>query len=129
MARSDMAKASPLAEYLASAPSDGVDAAFVAYLASLESIGAVDPDVARSIVSELADQRGNLKMIASENYSSLAVQLAQGNLFTDKYAEGYPFHRFYAGCDNVDAVESMAAELAVRILRRRPCIHAASLRG
>ncbi len=110
-----MAKASPLAEYLASAPSDGVDASFVAYLASLESISAVDPDVARSIVSELADQRGNLKMIASENYSSLAVQLAQGNLFTDKYAEGYPFHRFYAGCENVDAVESLAADLAVQI--------------
>ena len=110
-----MAKESPLAEYLASAPPDGVDAPFVAYLASLESISAVDPDVARSIVSELADQRGNLKMIASENYSSLAVQLAQGNLFTDKYAEGYPFHRFYAGCDNVDAVESLAAELAVEI--------------
>ena len=110
-----MAKESPLAEYLASAPPDGVDATFVAYLASLQSISAVDPGVARSIVSEIADQRGNLKMIASENYSSLAVQLAQGNLFTDKYAEGYPFHRFYAGCDNVDAVESLAAELAVEI--------------
>ncbi len=110
-----MAKDSPLAEYLASTPPGGVDASFVAYLASLQSISEVDPGVARSIVSEIADQRGNLKMIASENYSSLAVQLAQGNLFTDKYAEGYPFHRFYAGCDNVDAVESLAAELAVGI--------------
>jgi len=110
-----MAKDSPLAEYLASAPSEGVDASFVAYLASLQSISEIAPGVARSIVSEIADQRGNLKMIASENYSSLAVQLAQGNLFTDKYAEGYPFHRFYAGCDNVDAVESLAAELAVEI--------------
>ena len=54
-------------------------------------------------------------MIASENYSSLAVQLAQGNLFTDKYAEGYPYHRFYAGCDNVDTVESLAADLACGI--------------
>ena len=51
-------------------------------------------------------------MIASENYSSLAVQLAMGNLFTDKYAEGYPYHRFYAGCENVDAVEGRAVELA-----------------
>ena len=110
-----MAKDSPLAEYLASATPGGVDASFVAYLASLQSISEVAPGVARSIVSEIADQRGNLKMIASENYSSLAVQLAQGNLFTDKYAEGYPFHRFYAGCDNVDAVESLAAELAVEI--------------
>jgi len=55
-------------------------------------------------VRELEDQRRNLKMIASENYCSLAVQLAQGNLFTDKYAEGIPNRRFYAGCDNVDDV-------------------------
>lgn len=68
--------------------------------------------MASAIASELADQRSNLKLIASENYSSLATQLAQGNLFTDKYAEGYPLHRFYAGCDNVDAVEPEAAELA-----------------
>ena len=111
-----MVKASPLAKYLAAA-SDGAppDSGFVAYLAGLESIGAAAPEVARSIVSELADQRRNLKMIASENYSSLAVQLAQGNLLTDKYAEGYPFHRFYAGCENVDAVESRAADLAREI--------------
>ena len=108
---------SPLAEYLASSGSDGAspDAGFVAYLAALQSVAAAAPEVARSIVAELADQRRNLKMIASENYSSLAVQLAQGNLFTDKYAEGYPFHRFYAGCENVDAVESRAAELAKEI--------------
>ena len=72
----------PLAAYLAEATNAGKtpDAAirFVGYLASLERVGSVSPDVARAIVSELADQRGNLKMIASENYSSLAVQLAQG---------------------------------------------------
>ena len=66
----------PLAGYLSSHASVP-DAGFVAYLAALENISAVLPDVARSIVSELADQRSNLKMIASENYSSLAVQLAQ----------------------------------------------------
>ena len=90
---------SPLAVYLAETASSGrtPSAGFVGYLASLERVGSVSPEVARAIVSELADQRGNLKMIASENYSSLAVQLAQGNLFTDKYAEGVPEHRFYAG--------------------------------
>lgn len=112
-----MTDPSPLAGYLsrAAAGGDALDAGFIAYLASLQQIATVSPDVARSIVAELADQRGNLKMIASENFSSLAVQLAQANLLTDKYAEGYPFHRFYAGCDNVDAVESLAASLAVEI--------------
>src|SRR6185312_2146082 len=61
---------------------------------------------------ELADQRSNVKLIASENYSSLAVQQAMGNLLTDKYAEGYPWHRFYAGCDNVDAIEEHGGKLA-----------------
>jgi glycine hydroxymethyltransferase len=109
-----MSPLSPLAGYLQNTASSGQtpDPGFAAYLASLELIGKVLPEVARAIVSELADQRANLKMIASENYSSLAVQLAQGNLFTDKYAEGYPFHRYYAGCDNVDTVESLAADLA-----------------
>ncbi len=103
-----------MAAYLAEAVSSGKPPSpgFVAYLASLERIGAVSPEVARAIVSEVADQRRNLKMIASENYSSLAVQLAQGNLLTDKYAEGVPRHRFYAGCDNVDAIEERAAALA-----------------
>lgn len=104
----------PLNTYLAesAACNKQPDPGFVAYLASLQQINTVAPEVARAIVSELADQRANLKMIASENYCSLAVQLAQGNLFTDKYAEGYPFHRFYAGCDNVDIVESLAASTA-----------------
>ena len=103
---------SPLATYLAESVGKDVDAGFIAYLASLEKVYAVLPDVARSIIQELADQRANLKMIASENYSSLSTQLATGNLLTDKYAEGIPDHRFYAGCDNVDAIESKAAQLA-----------------
>ena len=109
-----MSPPSPLAGYLKDTSTSGKapDPGFTAYLASLEQISKVSPEVAKAIVSELADQRANLKMIASENYSSLAVQLAQGNLFTDKYAEGVPYHRFYAGCDNVDTVESLAADLA-----------------
>ena len=86
-----------------------------AYYAALDAVAAGSPGVAASIVHELADQRHYLKLIASENYCSLAVQLAQGNLLTDKYAEGNPGHRFYAGCDNVDAIESEAAALACEL--------------
>ncbi len=110
-----MTDSSPLATYLSEINGKPVDAGFVAYLASLEQVSKVAPEVAKAIVAELADQRGSLKMIASENFSSLAVQLAQGNLFTDKYAEGYPYHRFYAGCDNVDEVEGRAVELAKEV--------------
>jgi len=70
-------------------------------IASLESVAKVNPAIARSIVNELANQRGHLKLIASENYSSLATQQAMGNWLTDKYAEGVPFARFYQGCENV----------------------------
>jgi glycine hydroxymethyltransferase len=87
-------------------------AAAAAYYGALDAVAAGSPGIASAIVRELADQRHNLKLIASENFSSLAVQLAHGNLLTDKYAEGYPGHRFYAGCDNVDAIESEAAALA-----------------
>jgi glycine hydroxymethyltransferase len=104
---------SPLARYLADTPAP--NSGMVAYLASLETVAQVSPDVARTIVAELTDQRSYLKMIASENYCSLATQLAMGNLFTDKYAEGIPDHRFYAGCDNVDDVESRAAKLACEL--------------
>ena len=109
-----MPTASPLAEYIvqATASGSGLNTGFVACLASLEHIRSVSSEVASAVVQELDDQSNSLKMIASENYSSLAVQLAMGNLFTDKYAEGYPYHRFYAGCDNVDAVEARAVELA-----------------
>jgi glycine hydroxymethyltransferase len=85
---------------------------FLAYLANLECVARVAPAVARSIVQELADQRHNIKMIASENFSSLATQCAMANLLTDKYAEGIPHHRFYAGCDNVDSLEDLANQRA-----------------
>lgn len=103
-----------LSSYLSKHAND-LSAPAAAYFASLDSIGAGSPKITAAIVSELRDQRRSLKLIASENYSSLAVQLAQGNLFTDKYAEGYPHHRFYAGCENVDTVESEAAQLACEL--------------
>jgi len=101
-----------LTRYLDSLNGTPPHSAAAAFYASLDHINTISPTIGAAIVKELSDQRRNLKLIASENYSSLATQLACGNLFTDKYAEGYPQHRFYAGCDNVDAVESEAADLA-----------------
>jgi glycine hydroxymethyltransferase len=97
-----------LRKYLDDTPREKQSTAAIAYLASLDHIESAYPIIANAIVQELKDQRAYLKLIASENYSSLAVQLAMGNLLTDKYAEGYPQHRFYAGCDNVDTVEMEA---------------------
>lgn len=113
--------ASALTRYLQGRNPETVDNAFLAYLANLCQVKSVVPGVAQSIVRELADQRSNLKLIASENYCSLATQLAMGNLLTDKYAEGFPLHRFYAGCANVDAVEALAVEQARKLFR---CDHA-----
>ena len=97
-----------LRQYLSATPADRVDASAAAFYAGLDTVGAIAPEIAASIVQELADQRRNIKLIASENYSSLATQCAMGNLLTDKYAEGIPHHRFYAGCDNVDSIEDLA---------------------
>lgn len=97
-----------LERYLSQTPADKRSSAAIAYLASLDHIRKTSPTVANAIEQELRDQRAYLKLIASENYCSLAVQLAMGNLLTDKYAEGFVQHRFYAGCDNVDTVEAEA---------------------
>jgi glycine hydroxymethyltransferase len=80
-----------------------------AYLAALEVISSAEPDVAAAIGDELSAQRRQLKLIASENYASPAVLLAMGNWLSDKYAEGVPGRRMYAGCEVVDRVEELAA--------------------
>jgi glycine hydroxymethyltransferase len=85
------------------------DPAGTAYRAALEVVAAAEPDVAAAIAGELASQRRQLKLIASENYASPAVLLAMGNWLSDKYAEGTVGQRFYAGCEVVDRVESLAA--------------------
>jgi glycine hydroxymethyltransferase len=85
------------------------DPASAAYAASLEVIAAAAPDVASAITDELASQRRQLKLIASENYASPAVLLAMGNWLSDKYAEGTIGRRMYAGCEQVDRVEEIAA--------------------
>ncbi len=101
---------SRLRQYLSTTPADRQHPETIAYLASLDVVEKVSPGVSAHVIQELRDQRSYLKLIASENYCSPAVQLAMGNLLTDKYAEGYSHHRFYAGCGNVDAIETEAAE-------------------
>jgi glycine hydroxymethyltransferase len=108
-------KMSYLKKYLSKVPESLQTSAAIAYMASLDAIGVDSPEIVQSIVKELHDQRTHLKLIASENFSSLPVQLAMGNLLTDKYSEGYPGHRFYAGCENVDALEGEAVLLAKKI--------------
>jgi len=71
-----------------------------------------DPQVYGAILSELERQRYHLELIASENIVSAAVLEAQGSIFTNKYAEGYPSKRYYGGCDYADAVENLAIERA-----------------
>jgi glycine hydroxymethyltransferase len=83
-----------------------------AFNAAIEAVRAVEPRIADAIGAELAAQRESLKLIASENYASPATLLAMGNWLSDKYAEGTIGRRFYAGCQQVDAVESVAAEHA-----------------
>ena len=83
-----------------------------AYRQILEVMASVEPRIAEATRQELTDQRGSLKLIASENYASPAVLLTMGTWLSDKYAEGTVGHRFYAGCQNVDTVESVAAEHA-----------------
>jgi glycine hydroxymethyltransferase len=106
---------SPVASYLASTSPDKVDTGLLAYLCNLEETARSAPEIARSVVRELENQRNRVKLIASENYCSLAVQLSMGNLLTDKYAEGMPGHRFYAGNENVDAIESLAQAEACKV--------------
>jgi glycine hydroxymethyltransferase len=84
----------------------------VAYRSALDVIAGAEPQVAACIVDELAAQRRQLKLIASENYASPAVLLAMGNWLSDKYAEGVPGRRMYAGCEVVDRVETLAADHA-----------------
>ena len=70
----------------------------------------VDPEVAYAIHMETERQANKLELIASENFVSEAVLEAQGSVMTNKYAEGYPGHRYYGGCEYVDIVENLAIE-------------------
>ena len=80
-----------------------------AFRSALDVVRTVEPGVADAIAAELASQRASLKLIASENYASPAVLLAMGNWLSDKYAEGTIGRRFYAGCAQVDTIETIGA--------------------
>ena len=81
------------------------------------SLNTIDSQIAKAIEAETERQKNNLVMIASENYASQAVLDIQGSVLTNKYAEGYPGARYYAGCKNVDIVENLAIERAKKLFK------------
>lgn len=82
---------------------------------NLEKLAVCDPEIAAAIGEELERQRNKIELIASENFVSPAVMEAMGSVLTNKYAEGYPGHRYYGGCEYVDKVETLAIERAKKL--------------
>jgi glycine hydroxymethyltransferase len=83
----------------------------------MSNLKSQDPEVYNAIKNELERQRYYLELIASENIVSEAVLEAQGSIFTNKYAEGYPSKRYYGGCDYADAVENLAIDRAKELFQ------------
>lgn len=81
----------------------------------LDFLRVADPEVAKAVEQELSRQRNKLELIASENFTSRAVMAAQGSVMTNKYAEGYPAHRYYGGCECVDIAENLARDRAKQL--------------
>lgn len=81
----------------------------------IELLKEYDPEVGDAVAAELRRERRGLELIASENLVSEPVMLAMGTPLTNKYAEGYPAHRYYGGCECVDAAENIARERACRL--------------
>ena len=84
-------------------------------MVDLSLIGRCDPELYEAMAKELERQRGNLELIASENFVSPAVMAAAGSFLTNKYAEGYPGKRYYGGCQYVDVAENLARERAKQL--------------
>ena len=82
---------------------------------SIGFVGKYDPEVSAAMEKELARQRRNLELIASENIVSPAVMAAMGSVLTNKYAEGLPHKRYYGGCEYVDVVEEIAIDRAKKL--------------
>ena len=78
----------------------------------METVRRADPELFEAMDGELKRQRDHLELIASENFVSPAVMAAMGSHLTNKYAEGYPGHRYYGGCEYVDVVEDLARDRA-----------------
>ena len=81
----------------------------------MDIVRAADPEIFAAMEDELARQRDHIELIASENFVSPAVMAAMGSHLTNKYAEGYPGHRYYGGCEYVDVVEDLARERAKQL--------------
>jgi glycine hydroxymethyltransferase len=81
----------------------------------MSSLRQVDPEIFCALEMEIKRQKETIDLIASENYASKAIMEAQGAVFANKYAEGYPGQRYYAGCGNVDTIESLAIERAKKL--------------
>ncbi len=79
------------------------------------TLAETDPEIAAAIQAEEVRQTENIELIASENFTSRAVREAQGSVFTNKYAEGYPGKRWYGGCENADVVEQLAIDRAKKL--------------
>ena len=84
-----------------------------------KELQAVDPLVAKAILSERERQETHIELIASENFTSKAVMAAAGSVFTNKYAEGYPSARYYAGCEYSDEIENLAIERAKKLFNSK----------
>ena len=80
-----------------------------------DNLQVADAEVFNIIQDELKRQTHHLEMIASENFTSPAVMQAMGSVFTNKYAEGYPYKRYYGGCEQADKVEQLAIDRACKI--------------
>ncbi|MEN8262413.1 MAG: serine hydroxymethyltransferase [Nitrospirota bacterium] len=79
---------------------------------SLSELKKIDPEVYSAVIDEIRREQDKIVLIASENYATRAVLEAQGSVFTNKYAEGYPEKRYYGGCEYADIVETLAIERA-----------------
>lgn len=80
-----------------------------------DNLEVADKEVFEIVEAELKRQTNHLEMIASENFTSPAVMQAMGSVFTNKYAEGYPYKRYYGGCEQADKVEQLAIDRACKI--------------
>ena len=83
----------------------------------MSPLSQTDPEIYQTIDLEKKRQRETINLIASENYASRSVLEAQGSFLTNKYAEGYPQHRYYGGCENMDTIETLAIERAKELFR------------
>src|SRR3989338_4286185 len=82
---------------------------------SLEHIKKTDPEIYKLINKEVERQQSNIELIASENFTSLAVMEAQGTILTNKYVEGLPKKRYYGGCEYYDEIEKLAIDRAKQL--------------